>query len=203
MRNTATGCNGRSNALASPLGLPQHPDEHRSQLPVLLNCVSVELASPRMYSTLPSDIRRSTLRLAVAAVIVGLAIPLLPVFGEGNLGPFIFSQGLPVRFLIVYLLRYWASAVVAMVGIWFLKRDRAGPAGGVFLALGLVVAIGTAGDILVTAPDFGRWQTDLILALGTVEAILLTLAGSRAIAGVSEVRTGESPPPESRSVIDE
>jgi hypothetical protein len=45
-----------------------------------------------MRSTLPSDVRRSTFRLAVAAVIVGLAIPLLPVFGEGGLGAFIFSQ---------------------------------------------------------------------------------------------------------------
>jgi hypothetical protein len=97
-----------------------------------------------MHSTLPSDIRRSTLRLAVAAVIVGLAIPLLPLFGEGGL-EFIFSQGLPVRFLIVYLLRWWASALVAVVGIWFLKRDRAGLASGVFLAVGLVVAIGSLG----------------------------------------------------------
>ena len=121
-----------------------------------------------MHSTLPSDIRRSTLRLAVAGVIVGLAIPLLPLFGEGGLES-IFSRGLPVRFLIVYLLRWWASALVAVVGIWLLKRDRAGPAGGVFLALGLVVAIGTAGDVLLTAPHFGRWQTDLIFALGTVE----------------------------------
>jgi hypothetical protein len=154
-----------------------------------------------MHSTLPADIRRSILRLAVAAVIVGLAIPLLPLFGDGGL-KFIFSQGLPVRFLIVYLLRYWASAVVAVVGIWFLKRDRAGPAGGVFLAVGLVVAIGTAGEVLVAAPHFGRWQYDVILALGTVEAILLTLAGSHALAGVSEVPTGGSPPPESRSLID-
>jgi len=155
-----------------------------------------------MHSTLPSDIRRSTLRLAVAAVIVGLAIPLLPVFGGDGLGKFIFSQGLPVRLLILYFLRWWGSAFVAVVGIWFLKRDRAGPAGGVFLALGLVVAIGTAGDVLVTAPHFGRWQTDLILALGTVEAILLTLAGSHALVGVSEVPPGGSPPPESRSLID-
>ena len=156
-----------------------------------------------MHSTLPSDVRRSTLRLSVAAVIVGLAIPLLPVFGEGGRGPFIFSQGLGARFLIVYLLRYWASAVVALVGIWFLKRDRAGPAGGVFLALGLVVAIGTAGDVLLTAPHFGRWQTDLIFALGAVEAILLTLAGSRLISAVSEAQTGESPPFESRSLMDD
>jgi uncharacterized membrane protein len=35
-----------------------------------------------MHSASPSDIRGSTLRLAVAAVIVGLAIPLLPLFGD-------------------------------------------------------------------------------------------------------------------------
>jgi hypothetical protein len=154
-----------------------------------------------MLSTMSSDIRRSTLRLAVAGVIVGLAIPLLPVFGEGL--EFIFSQGLSVRFLIAYLLGLWSSALVAVVGIWFLKRDRAGPAGGVFLAAGLVVAIGIAGNVLVTAPHFGRWQTDVVLALETVEAILLMLAGSRAIAGASEVGTDGSPPPESRYLIDD
>jgi hypothetical protein len=87
-----------------------------------------------------------------------------------------------------------------MVGIWFLKRDRPGPAGGMFLGVGLVVAIGVAGEVLVTAPHFGRWQYDVILALETVEAILLIVAGSRAIAGASEVGTDGSPPPESRSV---
>ena len=156
-----------------------------------------------MHSTLPSDVRRSTFRLAVAAVIVGLAIPLLPVFGEGGLGAFIFSQGLPVRLLILYSLRWWGSALVAMVGIWFLKRDRPGPAGGMFLGVGLVVAIGVAGEVLVTAPHFGRWQYDVILALETVEAILLMLAGSRAIADASEVGTGGSPSPEARSVIND
>ena len=154
-----------------------------------------------MHSTLPSDVRRSILRLAVAAVIVGLAIPLLPVFGEGGLGAFIFSQGLPVRLLILYSLRWWGSALVAVVGIWFLKRDRPGPAGGVFLGVGLIVAIGVAGEVLVTAPHFGRWQTDVILALETVAAILLMLAGSRAVAGASEVGTDGSSPPESRSLI--
>jgi hypothetical protein len=104
-----------------------------------------ELASPRMHSMLPSDIRRSTLRLAVAGVIVGLAIPLLPVFGEGGRLAFIFSQELPVRFLIFYLLRWWASASVAVVGIWFLKRDRAGLPGGVFLAWGSLWSSGPLG----------------------------------------------------------
>ena len=155
-----------------------------------------------MRSTLPPDIRRSSFSLAVAAVIVGLAIPLLPLFGERGL-EFIFSQELPVRFLIVYFLRWWASALVAVVGIWFLKRDRPVPAGGVFLGVGLVVAIGTAGEVLVAAPHFGQWNYDVVLALETVEAILLILAGSRAIAGVSEVQTGGSSPPDSGSLIDD
>jgi hypothetical protein len=67
--------------------------------------------------------------------------------------------------------------------------------------VGLVVAIGVVGEVLVMAPHFGRWQTDVVLALETMEAILLILAGSRAISVVSEVRTRESPPPESRSLI--
>ena len=152
---------------------------------------------------MPSNIQRSALRLAVAAVIVGLAIPLLPVFGEGGLGAFIFSQRLGVRFLSVYLLRWWGSALVAMVGIWFLKRAQPGPAGGVFLALGLVVAIFATGDVIATAPQFGRWETDVLVALQIVEAILLTLAGSRLISAVREAQTGESPPSESRSLMDD
>jgi hypothetical protein len=83
--------------------------------------------------------------------------------------------------VIVYSLRWWGSALVAVVGIWFLKRDRAGPAGGVFLAVGLVVALEIAGDVLVTAPHFGRWQTNVLLAFEIAEAILLMLAGLRAI----------------------
>jgi hypothetical protein len=134
-----------------------------------------------MHSTLPSDTRRLTLRLAVAGVIVGLVIPFLPIFGPGGRRAFIFSQGIPVRFVIVYSLRWWGSALVAVVGIWFLKRDRPGPAGGVFLAVGLVVAIVIAGDVLANAPHFGRWQTDVLLAFETTQAILLLLAGSRAI----------------------
>ena len=154
-----------------------------------------------MHSPSPSDIRRSTLRLAVAGVIVGLAIPLLPIFAENGQGPFIFSQGLPVPFLIPYVLRWWATALVALVGIWFLTRDRAGPAGGVFLAVGLVVAIGVATEVVATAPHLGPWQRYVILALETVQAILLILAGKRAIAVPTEVQTGEWPPPESRSLI--
>jgi hypothetical protein len=90
-------------------------------------------------------------------------------------------------------------------GGWDLVLEaRSGGSGGrVFLAVGLVVAIETAGYFLGTAPHFGQWQTDVVLALETMEAILLILAGSRAISAASEVQTGGSPPPESRSLIDD
>jgi hypothetical protein len=151
-----------------------------------------------MHSASPSDIRGSTLLLAAVAVIVGLAIPLLPLFGDQS-PEFIFSHVLSWRLLIPFFLVWWTSALVAVVGIWFLKRDRAGPAGGVFVAVGLVVAIGIAGNVLAIAPHFGQWQYDVLLALETVEAILLILAGMRAFEITRE--TGESPPPESRSLI--
>jgi hypothetical protein len=98
-----------------------------------------------MHSTLSSDIRRSTLRLAVAGVIRRIGDSPPAGFREGGRLAFIFSQGLPVRFLIIYLLRWWAGALVAVVGIWFLKRDRAGPAGGVFLAVGPLWPSGSLG----------------------------------------------------------
>jgi hypothetical protein len=63
----------------------------------------------------------------------------------------------------------------------------------VFLAVGLVVAIGIAANVLAIAPHFGQWQYDVLLALETAEAILLILAGMRAFEITRE--TGESPPP--------
>jgi hypothetical protein len=101
----------------------------------------------------------------------------------------------------------WAQSVAqsgplrASRGLTFLKRDWAGPAAGVFFAVGLVVAIGVAGQVLVTGPHFGQWQSDVILALETAEAVLLILAGLRVITDVREPQTGESQPPESRSLI--
>jgi hypothetical protein len=86
-------------------------------------------------------------------------------------------------------------------GIWFLRTRPGGPAGGVFLAVGLVVAIGVAGKVLIAARHFGRWQYDVILALETAEAILLMLAGSHANSVVSEFQAEGSPAPESRSLI--
>jgi hypothetical protein len=70
---------------------------------------------------------------------------------------------------------------VVAVGILYLKRDRVGVAGGIFLAAALTVAIAIIQLVLQTAPHFGRWQTDVVLVLEIIEGGLLALAAVRAI----------------------
>ncbi len=83
--------------------------------------------------------------------------------------------------LISFLLAWWTNAVVVAVGILYLKRDRLGVAGGVFLAVALTLAITITRQVLDTAPHFGRWQTDLVLVLEIIVGGLLALAAVRAI----------------------
>jgi hypothetical protein len=123
---------------------------------------------------------REIARLALWAGSIAILLPLLPLYGDGS-GPFIFSSGLSLRFLISFLLIWWTNAVVVAVGILYLKRDRVGVAGGLFLAAALTVAIGIIEQLLQTAPHFGRWQVDVVLVLEIIEGGLLALAATRAI----------------------
>jgi len=112
--------------------------------------------------------------------LIAFLRPLLPLYGDGS-GLFIFSQGWPLRLLISFLLVWWTNAVVVAVGILYLRRDRVGVAGGIFLAAALIVAIEIIQLVLQTAPHFGRWQTDVFLVLEIIEGGLLALAAVRAI----------------------
>jgi hypothetical protein len=140
-----------------------------------------------------SDPRGAIVRLAVAAALVALAIPLLPVYGFGGRPTFVFSLALPVRGLIEYFVGRWDSAIVVTAGILFLRRDQLGVAGGAFAAVALGLAITTATHVVVTAPHFGRWQTDVVLSLEIVQTILLALAAARAISAsrTDELRFGQ------------
>jgi len=119
-------------------------------------------------------------RLAIGAALIAFLLPLLPLYGDGS-GLFIFSQGWPLRLLIFFLLIWWTNGLVVAVGILYLKRDRVGVAGGLFLAAAMTVAIAIVQLLLQTAPHFGRWQTDLVLVLEIIEGGLLALAAVRAI----------------------
>jgi hypothetical protein len=133
-----------------------------------------------MQTTPRTKPHREIGRLAVGAGLIAFLLPLLPLYGDGS-GPFIFSSALPLRYLISFLLVWWTNAVVVAVGILYLKRDRVGVAGGIFLAAALTVAIAIIQLVLQTAPHFGRWQTDVVLVLEIVEGGLLALAAVRAI----------------------
>ena len=123
---------------------------------------------------------REIIRLATGAALIAVLLPLLPLYGGGS-GLFIFTQGLPLRVLISFLLAWWTNAVVVAVGILYLKRDRLGVAGAVFLAVALTLAITITRQVLDTAPHFGRWQTDLILMIEIIVGGLLAFAAVRAI----------------------
>jgi hypothetical protein len=133
-----------------------------------------------MQTTPRTKPHREIARLALWAGLIAFLLPLLPLYGDGS-GPFIFSSGFSLRFLISFLLLWWTNAVVVTVGILYLKRDRFGVAGGLFLAAALTVAIAMIEQVLQTAPHFGRWQTDLVLVLEIIEGGLLALAATRAI----------------------
>ena len=133
-----------------------------------------------MLTTPETKPHREIARLALWAGLIAFLLPLLPLYGDGS-GPFIFSSGLSLRFLISFLLVWWTNAVVVTVGILYLKRNRVGVAGGLFLAAALIVAIAIIEQVLQTAPHFGRWQIDLVLVLEIIEGGLLALAATRAI----------------------
>jgi hypothetical protein len=129
-----------------------------------------------MQTTPGTELRREIVRLAFGAALIAFLVPLLPLYGGS-----IFSVGLPLRGLISYFLGWWTNTAVVAVGILYLRRDRVGVAGGVFVAVALTLAIAITGQVLQTAPHFGSWETDLLLILEIIEGVLLTLAAVRAI----------------------
>jgi hypothetical protein len=129
-----------------------------------------------MQTTPGTELRREIVRLAIGAALIAFMVPLLPLYGGS-----IFSVGLPLRGLISYFLGWWTTPAVVAVGILYLRRDRVGVAGGVFLAVALTLGITITGQVLQTAPHFGRWDTDLLLILEIIEGVLLALAAVRAI----------------------
>jgi hypothetical protein len=129
-----------------------------------------------MQTTPGTELRREIVSLAIGAALIAFLVPLLPLYGGS-----IFSVGLPLRGLISYFLGWWTNTVVVAVGILYLRRDRVGVAGGVFVAVALTLAITITGQVLQTAPHFGRWDTDLLLILEIIEGVLLALAAVRAI----------------------
>jgi cytosine/uracil/thiamine/allantoin permease len=129
-----------------------------------------------MQTTPSRELHREIARLAIGAALISFLLPLLPLYGGS-----IFSVGLPLRGLISFFLGWWTNVAVVTVGILYLRRDRIGVAGGIFLAVALTLAFAITRQVLETAPHFGSWQTDLFLILEIIEGVLLALAAVRAL----------------------
>jgi len=129
-----------------------------------------------MEATPRTEPRREIVRRAIGAALIAFLLPLLPLYN----GSFPW-MGFPLRGLISFFLGWWTNTAVVAVGILYLRRDRIGVAGGVFMALALTLAITITRQVLETAPHFGSWQTDVFLILEIIEGVLLTLAAVRAI----------------------
>jgi hypothetical protein len=129
-----------------------------------------------MQTTPSRELNREIVRLAIGAALIAFLLPLLPLYGGS-----IFSVGLPLRGLISFFLGWWTNVAVVAVGILFLRRDRIGVAGGIFVAVALTLAFTITRQVLETAPHFGSWQTDLFVILEIIEGVLLALAAVRAL----------------------
>jgi hypothetical protein len=134
-----------------------------------------------MHTTPRAYLRSDPVRPAVVAAVISFVLPLLPVYGLGGRAEFVFSVGFSVRGLVSFFLFAWTNLAVVTVGILFLRQDRPGPAGGLFTAVALILAITITRQALETAPQFIHWQSVVIYTLEVTEVFLLSLAAVRAI----------------------
>jgi hypothetical protein len=123
-----------------------------------------------------SEGHRKIVRLAFGAAVIAFLLPLLPLYG----GEWILSQGYPWRTLISFFLGAWTNVALVAVGIFYLKQDRLGVAGGLFAAVALTLGMTITGLVVATAPHFVP-LTIVYLTLEIIEGVLLAFAAVRAV----------------------
>jgi hypothetical protein len=123
---------------------------------------------------------------ALLAALVGfacdVAIPLLPIWGDGHQ---FFWETLPesarTRLLSAHLVGVWGSALAVLFGIVMLRRYRSAVAAGVFAAVAIVVAGAAVSNAIHASNLFGHAQTVLVLGLQILETLALAVAASIAV----------------------
>ena len=124
------------------------------------------------------NVDRNALAGALVGLAVGIALPLLPIYGDGH--QFVWT-GFPARFVAAYLVNAWASSLAVLLGIVVLLRRRSRTAAGVFGAVAIIVAARIVARFIPGSIDLGPWQIVLDLSLEAIEAIALVIAASLAI----------------------
>lgn len=80
--------------------------------------------------------RSRAVTLGAVALAIDVAIPFLPVYGNGQTEWTAVVSGFPVRAQLATVISIYAGAAVVMIGLASLARGRAALGAGVFLAAG-------------------------------------------------------------------
>jgi lysylphosphatidylglycerol synthetase-like protein (DUF2156 family) len=147
------------------------------------NATDLDAFLARVYASMV-DVRQRASRIitepatafAVGALVVDVAIPLLPLNdGSSLLSLTALGEGVPLRVRLASLLTLSAKAVAILIGLVLLRRGRASMASGVFVGVLVVLGLSVISSVL-TSIDGWLWQTAVVLGLQTVECVLLFLA---------------------------
>ena len=119
------------------------------------------------------DVRRWTNRIsafpamafAVGALVMDLAVLLLPLYDGSSVLTSVLGEGFPFRAQVAYFLTLFSQAVAILIGMMLLRRGRATLASGVFI--GLLVIIGLR--VISSALTIDGWvsQTAVVVGLET------------------------------------
>ena len=124
--------------------------------------------------TADTDADRTPLALAVAALVIDVVRPLLPIYGDGH--QFVWSQHFPARYVIGFLIASWAVGAAVVVGLLVHRLGPRAVAAGMFAAAGLVAIVGVVAGVVQTPGFYRHSQTVLSLGLETIEAAALGAA---------------------------
>ena len=116
---------------------------------------------------------------AVGALVMDLAVLLVPLNDGSSLVSSVLGQGGPFRAEVAYLLILFAQAVAILIGLMLLRQGRATVASGLFVGLLVILGLRVTSSVL-TSIDGWVWQTAVFLGLQTMECALLLLAARAA-----------------------
>ena len=115
---------------------------------------------------------------AVGALVMDLAVLLLPLHDGSSVVSSVLGDGFPSRVEVAYLLALFAQSVAILIGLLLVRRSRATMASGVFVGLLVIIGLRVISSVLTI--DGWLWQTAVVVGLQTIECVLLILAARAA-----------------------
>ena len=116
---------------------------------------------------------------ATGALVMDLAVLVLPLNLGSSLLSYALGEGFPFRMKVAYLLTLFAQVAAILIGLMLLRRGRATMASGVFVGLLVILGLRVISSVL-TSINGWVWQTPVVLGLQTIECALLFLAARAA-----------------------